>query len=61
MYRANGVIKFNLYEKTCFTENLLDGHPGLCCRKNRACTGRSAFLPILYSADDDESGIHRCI
>ena len=61
MYPAKGVIKLNLYEKTCITENLLDGPAGLCCGENLQCAGGSAFLPILYSADDDESCIYRGI
>ncbi len=39
MCHALGGIKFNLYEKKCITENLLDGPAGLCCGENRACTG----------------------
>lgn len=59
MYHAKGVRKLNLYEKKCVKENLLDGPAGLCCGEISAGAGGSAFLPVLYPADDDEPCIYR--
>ncbi len=48
-------------KKTFIAENLLYGPAGLCDWEIQPGANRSAFFSILYTTDDDEPGVYRCI